>query len=449
MIGLFKDIVNRKTQEFGAHQNVMEPVMARKLWLWLAVTFFLLLVLMFLPWTQNVEAVGRLSTLSPEDRPQEIHTVIAGRVDKWFVKEGDFVHAGDTIVELSEIKTDYFDPELIGRTDLQLKAKQSAIEAYTAKITALESQIHALRSNLPLKINQLNNKVSQNRLKVRTDSIATVAADTALIVAQLQLRRAQDLYKEGIKPKTEVEDKLNKYQEAEAKLTKAKNDLMISRAELTNSMIELNSVVNDFNEKISKAQSDKASAESMLYAAEADVAKMMNLFSNYSIRSGFYFVTAPQSGYIVKIQKAGIGETLKENDIIATIVPDNPVLAVELYINPMDMPLMRLGKKVRIIFDGWPAFVFSGWPNASFGTFGGVVAAIDRDISMNGKYRLLVKPDANEQHWPDLIRVGQGARGILLLNDVPIWKELWRQMNGFPPEFYQPEDNSKDKATKK
>jgi hypothetical protein len=33
--------------------------------------------------------------------------------------------------------------------------------------------------------------------------------------------------------------------------------------------------------------------------------------------------------------------------------------------------------------------------------------------------------------------VGSGASGIALLNDVPIWYELWRQLNGFPPDYYE------------
>jgi hypothetical protein len=24
-----------------------------------------------------------------------------------------------------------------------------------------------------------------------------------------------------------------------------------------------------------------------------------------------------------------------------------------------------------------------------------------------------------------------------MLNDVPLWYEFWRQLNGFPPDFYE------------
>jgi hypothetical protein len=99
---------------------------------------------------------------------------------------------------------------------------------------------------------------------------------------------------------------------------------------------------------------------------------------------------------------------------------------------------------VRIIFDGWPAIFFSGWPNLSYGTYGGDVVAVERTISDNGKFRVLIKPNPQEQEWPEVIRAGSGARTIALLNNVPIWYEMWRQINGFPPDYYQPQESNQN-----
>ena len=78
-----------------------------------------------------------------------------------------------------------------------------------------------------------------------------------------------------------------------------------------------------------------------------------------------------------------------------------------------------------------------GWPGTSFGTFKGRVIAIDNYISENGKYRIIVAPDEDDEIWPDLLRVGSGANSIMLLKDVRVWYELWRQLNGFPPDYYE------------
>jgi hypothetical protein len=161
---------------------------------------------------------------------------------------------------------------------------------------------------------------------------------------------------------------------------------------------------------------------------------MTNERMNMLIRRGFYAVTAPQDGYLVQVKKQGMGETVKEGDVIATIMPANAQLAVELYVQPMDIPLLEKGQKVRLQFDGWPTIVFSGWPNYSFGTFGGVVAVID-NIDTKGQYRILVIPDPEDEKWPKQLRVGSGVYGWALLKNVPIWYELWRQLNGFPPDY--------------
>jgi hypothetical protein len=119
-------------------------------------------------------------------------------------------------------------------------------------------------------------------------------------------------------------------------------------------------------------------------------------------------------------------------------MPSKYDIAVETFVNPIDLPLIRKGDKVRVWFDGWPTIVFSGWPDMSYGTFGGRIVAIENFISPNGRYRILVAPDQNEDKWPKQLSIGAGAQTITLLDNVPIWFEAWRTLNGFPPNYYKP-----------
>jgi len=112
------------------------------------------------------------------------------------------------------------------------------------------------------------------------------------------------------------------------------------------------------------------------------------------------------------------------------------------------LPLIHIGERVRVQFDGWPAVVFSGWESISYGTYGAKVTAVENFISSNGMYRILLVPDETEQSWPSGIRIGSGAKTIALLKDVPVWYEIWRQLNGFPPDFYKPIDEKKPKLKK-
>ncbi|MBX2889371.1 MAG: HlyD family efflux transporter periplasmic adaptor subunit [Saprospiraceae bacterium] len=397
----------------------------------------LFVAFMFLPWTQNIQADGRVTTLRPEQRPQTIHATIAGRIEHWYVVEGQAVRRGDTIVHLSEVKAEYFDPNLVARVSGQVLAKQGAIESYSNKVGALEEQIAAMRRELDSKIAQIEQKIVQGRLKVESDSIKLVQANIDLQVAQRQFSGMKNLYDKGIEALTKLEERRLKLQEAETKLIAAQNALETSRRELDIYRTDLRLTQNEYANKIAKAQSDKFSTLSEQYDARASVNKLQIERDNYAARSAFYFIVAPQDGYIVKAMKPGIGEIIKEGDPVVSIQPADYQLAVEMYVKPIDLPLLDVGRTVRFLFDGWPALFFSGWPGVSVGTYAGQIVAIDRNISANGKFRVLVAPDPTDEPWPTALQPGGGAQGIALLNDVLLGYELWRIVNGFPPDLYK------------
>ena len=396
------------------------------------------IIVLFLPWTQNIRGNGFLTTLKPDQRPQTIQSPIPGRIEKWYVQEGDFVEKGDTILFISEVKNEYFDPKLVERTRQQIKAKSMAVGSYEGKVNALNNQISALGNERKLKLEQAKNKLMQSHLKVQSDSIDLEAAKTNISIAEKQYNRTEQLQKEGLKAVTDVEEKRLKLQETQAKLISQQNKLLVAKNDVLNAEMEINRIQAEYTDKISKAQSDMFTAQSSQYDSEAQVTKLENEYTNYEMRNEMYYIRAPQSGFINKALQGGIGETFKEGDRLVGIMPADYDMAVETFLEPLDLPLIHIGEKVRIQFDGWPAIVFSGWPNISYGTYGGKVVAVETFISENGKYRVLLAPDPEDEPWPTQIRVGSGANTIALLEDVPIWFELWRQVNGFPPNYYQP-----------
>lgn len=415
-------------------------------WLWSVLIIFV--IFCFLPWTQNVQADGEVTTLRPDQRPQTIHSTIAGRIEKWYVSEGELVKKGDTIVYLSEVKAEYFDPNLIQRTKDQVSAKGNSVGSYRDKAQALSDQISALGSEQGYKENQLRNKIIQYQAKVISDSIGVERAKIDYQIAENQLTRFEEMYTKGLIPLVDLEQKRLKLQETTAKKIGADAKLVDSRNELTNIRLALESVLFEYRQKIAKARSDRSSSLSDAFTAEADMQKLSIQASNYEERSQFYYILAPQDAYITKALKPGLGETVKEGDAIVSIMPADFDLAVEIYVKPMDLPLLSMGQEVRFIFDGWPAIIFSGWPAATYGTFSGEIVAIDNNIGSKGKYRILVRPNNKDKPWPEALRPGSGAQGIALLNEVPVWYEVWRRLNGFPPDLYanQSEEVPKMKA---
>jgi adhesin transport system membrane fusion protein len=402
---------------------------------------------LFLPWQQSVHGTGTLSALSPADRPQSIQTPIAGRIDAWFIREGQQVKKGDTIAILSEIKETFLDPELLPRLKNQVMAKEGVIQSTLNKAEALQSQEYALSNTLKFRLEQLANKVIQSQLKIQTDSIDLNAEKQNFAIADTQLRLGKNLFDKGLISLTEFQKRQEKFQQNYAKLISQENKLMESRNELLNAKIELNSIRADIAEKISKVQAERNSTLAYVADAEGDLAKLENQYSSYLLRSSFYVIRAPQDGIIVKAMRTGIGENVKEGETLVSIVPSSPQLAVELYVKAMDIPLLEKGQKVRLQFDGYPALVFSGWPDASLGTFGGLVEVIDFSESRKNVFRILVIEDPNDSPWPGALRMGSGALGWSMLSNVPVWYELWRRLNGFPAEL--PQEETSENAEKK
>ncbi|MFM2369919.1 MAG: hypothetical protein RL619_2236 [Bacteroidota bacterium] len=395
------------------------------------------LIALFLPWTQNISGTGAVTTLKPNQRPQSIQSIISGRIEKWYVQEGDFVKKGDTILFISEIKEDYMDPNLVKNTKNQMNAKKQSLQSYGSKVNTLSSQIQAIETEKTLKLEQAKNKIKQSFLKIKSDSMDLVAVKTQLKIANTQYNRSLQLNKEGLKPLSDTEDKRLKLQEVEAKIITQENKYLTSKNEFINAKVEINRITAEYSEKVSKANSDKFTALSNQYDTDAQVNKLENQYANYSIRNGMYYIKAAQSGYINRALQSGIGETIKEGTPIATIMPSDYDIAVETFVNPIDLPLISKGEKIRVWFDGWPTIVFSGWPDMSYGTFGGKIVAIENFISENGKYRVLIAPDSSEAKWPKQLSIGSGAQTIALLDIVPIWFEIWRTLNGFPPNYYK------------
>ncbi|MGB1317368.1 MAG: HlyD family secretion protein, partial [Flavobacteriales bacterium] len=429
MLNISNDSINKYVDRSKYHslRNAEARVSKKVLRNALYVFFGLSFLFMFVPWTQNIRAGGNVTTLKPDQRPQTIHSVIGGRIESWFVQEGDFVAKGDTILFVSEVKDEYFDPQLLGRTQQQLKAKEMSVDSYMEKVKSLDNQVDALVQTAALKLKQAKNKYKQAELKVVADSMDYQAYRINFEIAEKQFERIKGLYDKGLKSLTDLENKRNSMQKAQAEMISGENKLLTSRNELINAEVELVSIQAQYRDDIAKAESEKFTAMSSMYDAEAVVTKLQNQYMNYSIRTGMYYITAPQDGYITKAIQSGIGETVKEGTPIVSIMPAQYDLAVAMYVNPIDLPLLEKGAPVRVQFDGWPAIVFSGWPNTSYGTYGGTVFAIDNFISDNGKYRVLVAPDPEDHKWPEALRVGAGATNMLLLKDVILWLSCNKQ----------------------
>ncbi len=410
---------------------------------WLIGIFVALVVILFLPWQQNVQGDGTVTAFDIADRPQDLTSRIDGRIEAWYVREGQYVQKGDSIARISEIKEDYLNPNVLPLTTQQQRSKQAAVEDKLSKTRALDAQIGQLQAQRDFKLQQTQNKIVQYTAEVRQASLEDS-------VARDQLRRRERLFRDslGLVSVNELQSFQLKVQSASAKLIEKQQVLRTIETDLL-------SVPAEYGEKISKTTSDRAATLADVNESRADIAKLQDKVGSLTVRNSFYLIKAPQDGYIVRASRAGQGEIIKAGGALVTLQPARPRKAVELFVKPMDVALLKPGRHVRVFFDGWPALQISGWPQVAVGTFGATVAVIDQFPSKGGKFRaLLVEDTTLDAPWPAQLRLGTGAEGWAMLDNVTVGWELWRTLNGFPlsinpSEALSPSEVAGDKSATK
>ncbi len=101
--------------------------------------------LIYVPWVQTTSGFGVVTTLSPNERKQDINALVPGRIEEWYVRDGSSVKKGDPIVRIADI-----DPNLIERLqaerrqiDLQLQAAKSALATAEIDVRRLRELFEA------------------------------------------------------------------------------------------------------------------------------------------------------------------------------------------------------------------------------------------------------------------------------------------------------------------
>ncbi len=441
------------------------------------VLFVLLLatisVMGFAPWQQNVTGTGSVLAFAPDQRQQVIESPIKGRIARWGddIFENARVEKGQVIVEIQDLDQEYANrlqqqlvntEQTVAFTKLQLKANEGGLETAKTIVESYQAQVTAYGKVKQETIAAQDAYVEMAEKKVDAEVQQLTEYQAAIPQLQAEFDRSNKLHKEGniaLQKLQEVDRKLSeskaKVRRAEAYVAAAKSELEGKRRERTakteKAQIDIDyaeAVLRKGTENIFKAESEIAKAAQGLNKASKEVVEMEVKVA----RQQSQLVTAPFDGYVVKIAPNLGTAVLKEGDPICTIVPDTSDRSVQVLLDGNDAPLVEPGRHVRLQFEGWPAVQFAGWPSVAVGTFGGEIVSVDATDNGKGKFRVLIRPDEDAEPWPDqrFLRQGVRANAWVLLDRVPLWYEVWRQLNGFPPvvDMEEPEKKGKSKPPK-
>lgn len=398
---------------------------------------------LFLPWRQTATGSGYVTVFSPMQRPQTINSQIDARIEKWYVEEGNLVNKGDLILELAEVKPEYLDDRQLEKLLGQEAALEMKREANKKLISSLKQQISSLYQFQNAAVPSANLGIAQNQDKLSASKQDFNAAEQNFKTTKLNFDRREQLFEKGLSSKRDLELAELALVKAESELNAAEAKLSIARREVSLARLDLTQVSANTSLKIQETEAKLAGALEKLANIDKLIYGLDIKISNFENRIEQRRVIAPVDGQIVKLKAYGSGEILKAGARLATIVPESSDRAVELYIPDSFIPLVEIGRDVRLQFSGWPALQFSGWPSVAVGTFPGKVAVIDASVSDNGAFRVLIKPDlarieeGKDEAWPhpQQLRPGMKVTGWIILDEVPAWYEMWRILNGFAPSL--------------
>jgi multidrug resistance efflux pump len=387
-----------------------------------------LIAMFFAPWQQTSRGYGTVLAIDPQYRPQDVESQYDGIIEyiKPGLREGSFVEEGELLIKLEPFAVQELDQlnDQIFQTTIALGTQKTSLQLATQNV-----QFQLERGKRTLEGAQSDVDAAKDKLKQNEQQVASEEAE----YKQKEYLRdqAETLFPKGLTSEQDLMDKRNGLTAAKAKLEKARSAVKETENLLAAKESEFKAKQNDVDIKNRESQT-KEQQET------AKVAEIENKLTELKIKASVFDrleVRAPRSGVVFKLFSRQGSNTVKKGDLLFTLVPGTEQLGVEMTVPGRDMPLVHVGDKVRLQFQGWPAVQFVGWPSAAVGTFGGQVLALSPTDDMKGDFSVLIEPDPEEPAWPGdrYLRQGVRANGWVLLNEVPLGYEIWRQLNGFPP----------------
>lgn len=410
------------------------PIFVRRLAKILLTCFFVLpLIMLFLPWLQNIQGKGKVVAFSPTERRQTVEAPINGIIKHWYAEEGQVVKAGDVLLEISDVDPLFIDRlgDQLTNTQSRLKAKQDELKSYQLQLQSY----YAVRDN---KVASAQFKVDMARQKVRAATESIASSEATLEASKFQITRMERLLNDGL---VSIRDK----EVAERDNIIANRTLNSAKAQLESALAEEKSAKVEIAQARADAETSITAVQGQSNKVRAEIAESEQRMTDAEInvsRQTAQRILAPRAGMVHRVPVNTQSQMVTRGDVLLEIIPENSSRAVALMVNGRDAPLVTSGAEVRIEFEGWPAVQVNGWPNVAIGTFVGQVKFVDASDDGKGNFRVMVVPAKGSQEWPktQLLRQGANANGWILLNKVTIGYELWRLINGFPPELpNQPE----------
>ena len=398
-----------------------------------------LLIIAFVPWTQTITVTGQLSAYTPYERPQDIESQITGRIRKWHIFEGVRVKQGDLILELDDYDPNFMSPDLLSLLDQRKQALIETRRAALGRAEQLDKRIKEMQNLVKAAVPSAQARVVEAENNVREAYQKVEAARIAVATAELNVDRHKQLAEQGLVSQRELEVTIQSAIGTKADLNGAQAHLKAAEQAMKALSFGREQVSAEVLQRLLDAEAARDASVAEAAKATDQLADVSLRMSNAEQRRVASRIMAPIDGTVVKMAETGVGETVRPGDKLVRISPTSADKAVEMVADGIDAPLLNVGRKVKILFYGIPAIPLPAWPELMAGTYQGVIKVVDQVDDGKGNFRFWVVPDPEEKPWPPQEHVRQGTKvmGWVILNRVPLWYELWRRFNLFPPDYQE------------
>jgi len=418
-------------RRFKALESVETSPLIRRIWLFTTIVVVILISFLFLPWQQTVKGEGTLMAYDPSERVQAVSATIDGVIETFHVRENEEVKAGDRLFTMVDLDRDY-----AGRVQEMERQLREQLENTRREIETIGANRDNAKEQRQIGIALYRQRRTQAEELLQSLKLRQTALRKQFETEQAHYERVQRLYEESIESRRSLERADAAYIQAKTALEKVEIDLSVQQRNLEILDREQTQFVNRADNRIRSFENDILSARTRSSALERDLQRQQTDIARYASS----VVRARKDGEVIKIITNDKNRLIRQGEPVLQFIPLAGERAVRLRISDFNMPLVREGLKVRMMFYGWPALQVSGWPVIRFGTFGGIIKQVDPVSYEKGFYYAYIVEDPAEP-WPseDVLRRGTQATVWVALETVPVWYQLWRLMNAFPPKMLHPE----------
>lgn len=253
-----------------------------------------------------------------------VQSYAGGFVKAIDVKEGDYVHAGDLLIELNTETLDVDEEQLETQKKI-LEAQQKIYNKIKSDEDISKVKVSDYEANLQPYIQSILDSDISYRNTLSNLEKEKSNAELNQQIGELQLEEYQE---SGTSRQEESQELSNQQyalavEQAELKIKDTKTQYS---AQINSKLSEIGSQLDEINTNLEK----------------------------YRLSKEYQNITAPVNGYVNSVAVNTIGETVTSAQELITIVPDNTPVEMVCYVKNMDIADIEVGMEAEIKLEAYP-----------------------------------------------------------------------------------------------